>query len=91
MINLHSRDDGIVIAITFWQWVLEFFINIIVIIVMARLGGSRQFDHFVSLTGNDNFQKVPFACNAKGNLITECFSLLSFVQKMFTSELLSLF
>ena len=45
------RDDGIVIAITFWQWVLEFFINIIVIIVMARLGGSRQFDHFVSLTG----------------------------------------
>ena len=49
--NLQFRDDGIVIAITFWQWVLEFFINIIVIIVMARLGGSRQFDHFVSLTG----------------------------------------
>ena len=51
MINLLFRDDGIVIAITFWQWVLEFIINIIVIIVMARLGGSRQFDHFVSLTG----------------------------------------
>ena len=52
MINLHSRDDGIVIAITFWQWVLEFLINIIVIMIMARLGGSRQFDHFVSLTGS---------------------------------------
>jgi hypothetical protein len=51
MINLLFRDDGIVISITFWQWVLEFFINIIVIIVMARLGGSRQFDNFVSLTG----------------------------------------
>ena len=38
------------VAITFWQWILEFLINMIVIILMARLGGNRQFDHISSLT-----------------------------------------
>ena len=49
MINSFVRNDGIVLAITVWQWVLEFFINLIVIILMVRMGGSRQFDHISSL------------------------------------------
>ena len=43
------RDDGIVIAITFWQWLVEFVFNLLLIGLMAGLGGDRKVDHFLSL------------------------------------------
>ena len=45
------RDDGIVIAISFWQWLVEVFFNLGCIGVMTILGANRQVDHFVVLTG----------------------------------------
>ena len=38
------------IGITFWQWIGEFLFNLIVITVMARQGGNRYADHFISLS-----------------------------------------
>ena len=43
------RDDGIVIAITFWQWFVEFVFKLLLIGLFARLGSNRQLDHFSSL------------------------------------------
>ena len=45
------RDDGIVIAISFWQWLVELFFNLGCIGLMIGLGANRQVDHFVGLTG----------------------------------------
>ena len=45
------RDDGIVIAISFWQWLVEFFFNLGCIGILITLGANRQVDHFVVLTG----------------------------------------
>ena len=43
------RDDGIVIAITFWQWLVEFIFNLIAIGLIVGLGANRQVDHFLAL------------------------------------------
>ena len=43
------RDDGIVIAITFWQWFVEFVFKLLLIGLFARLGSNRELDHFSSL------------------------------------------
>ena len=43
------RDDGIVIAITFWQWFVELIFNLLLIGMIAGLGSNRQVDHFSSL------------------------------------------
>ena len=43
------RDDGIVIAITFWQWFVELIFNLLLIGLVAGLGSNRQVDHFLSL------------------------------------------
>ena len=43
------RDDGIVIAVTFWQWFVEFIFNLLLIGTIAGLGSNRQVDHFASL------------------------------------------
>ena len=45
------RDDGIVIAISFWQWLVELFFNLGCISVIIGLGTNRQVDHFLTLTG----------------------------------------
>ena len=43
------RDDGIVIAVTFWQWFVEFIFNLLLIGTIVGLGSNRQVDHFASL------------------------------------------
>ncbi len=46
------RDDGIVIAITFWQWFVEFVFNLLLIGLMADhvlYNRDRKIDHFLSL------------------------------------------
>ena len=44
------RDDGIVIAITFWQWFVELVFNLLLIGLVAGLGANRRVDHFAALT-----------------------------------------
>ena len=43
------RDDGIVIAITFWQWIIEFIFNLLGIGMILALGANRKVDHFLAL------------------------------------------
>ena len=43
------RNDGIVIAITFWQWFVESIFNMLLIGTIVGLGSNRQVDHFSSL------------------------------------------
>ena len=43
------RDDGIVIAVTFWQWAVEFIFNLLLIGLLAGLGANLLVDHFVAL------------------------------------------
>ena len=43
------RDDGIVIAINFWQWVVETMFNFVSIGLVMSLGANRQLDHFMTL------------------------------------------
>ena len=43
------RNDGIVIAITFWQWIVESIFNLLLIGLIAGLGNNRQVDDFLSL------------------------------------------
>ena len=45
------RHDGIVIAVTFWQWFVELLFNISCIGVVSVLGANRQVDHFFALLG----------------------------------------
>ena len=45
------RHDGIVIAVTFWQWFVELLFNIFSIGIVSVLGANRQVDHFVALFG----------------------------------------
>ena len=50
--TLPLRNDGIVIAITFWQWFVEFIFNVMVIGMIAVSGvGNRQIDQFVTIFG----------------------------------------
>jgi hypothetical protein len=46
---LYFRDDGIVIAITFWQWFVEFIFNLLGIGLILGLGANRKVDHFLML------------------------------------------
>ena len=39
------------IAITFWQWFVEFIFNLLLIGIVAGLGANRKVDHFASLFG----------------------------------------
>ena len=43
------RDDGIVIAITFWQWFVEFIFNLLGIGFILGLGANRKVDHLMAL------------------------------------------
>jgi hypothetical protein len=43
------RNDGIVIAITFWQWLVEFIFNLFVIGLIKGAGANRQVDHFMAI------------------------------------------
>ena len=43
------RDDGIVIAITFWQWLVELFFNLGCIGFTMVMGANRQVDHFMAI------------------------------------------
>ena len=43
------RDDGIVVAITFWQWLVESLYNLTAIGLVASLGANRQIDHFMTM------------------------------------------
>ena len=47
--SIFFRDDGIIVAITFWQWVIETLYNLVSIGLVASLGGNRQLDHFRAL------------------------------------------
>ena len=47
--HLLFRNDGIVIAVTFWQWVVEFIFNILLIGLLAGLGANLKVDNFVAL------------------------------------------
>ena len=47
--SIFFRDDGIVIAITFWQWFVEFVFNLLLIGLMVGLGANRKVDHFLAL------------------------------------------
>ena len=47
--DLFFRDDGIVIAITFWQWFVELVFNLLLIGLVAGLGANRRVDHFAAL------------------------------------------
>ena len=49
--SIPFRNDGIVIAITFWQWLVEFIFNLMVIGVIAGSGGNRKVDHFATIFG----------------------------------------
>ena len=37
------------IAITFWQWFVEFIFNLLLIGIVAGLGANRKVDHFAAL------------------------------------------
>ncbi len=37
------------IAITFWQWFVEFIFNLLLIGIVAGLGANRRVDHFAAL------------------------------------------
>ena len=43
------RDDGIVIAVTFWQWFVEFIFNLVLIGLLVGLGRNLIVDHSVAL------------------------------------------
>ena len=47
--DIFFRNDGIVIAITFWQWFVESIFNMLLIGTIVGLGSNRQVDHFSSL------------------------------------------
>ena len=45
------RKDGIVVAVTFWQWLVEFCFNIFTIGFVLMMGTNRQVDHFLAMFG----------------------------------------
>ena len=43
------RHDGIIVAISFWQWLVEFIFSNIIAVGVYSLGSNRQVDHFFTL------------------------------------------
>ena len=47
--SYQNRDDGIVIGITFWQWIVEIIISGILAFLHMIRGENRALEHFVVL------------------------------------------
>ena len=47
--SFQNRDDGIVIGITFWQWIVEIIISVILAFLHMIRGENRALEHFIVL------------------------------------------
>ena len=43
------RDDGIIFAVTFWQWIAELVISGIMVFLHINRGKNQALDHFILL------------------------------------------